>query len=561
MIRLNTFLKLNQNLKFTILLIFLISFSSCEKEEDNYQQTNSENGRFHIETLVNNEFQTNNKVVHKLNSLTKQDNSSHNNFSGKVYYDEYNFTIHTDLVKYVEDEASGIHSYNFVISRENSTDDYVENLFLSLNENGEYDAYIIKYGFTNEEFYQLDENTIQEFTSLITPIDIDMSILNNNGQLRTEQMVCIEIWDWVPCDEGELTGCYGEEFVLISLQCLGGGGTGGNNTGDGENNTGDGSNNTGEGEENNSENGPSGTGTGNGTSGTTIPTHPYITTPVPLTLKQKLEGMFELSTPAHLLWAGKDNNMEDADKLLSFVLNICSEDSTPETCQQGKDIGQAVLDILVADNTLNFEDAFEQFFIENPDVLVVEGPDIAIDDMEEYLDCFDTTLLAPNAKITIYVDEPVENSTSVFSLNDGVGHTFITIEQGGNVASFGFYPLYSLPSLFTPVTGVMGNNSNTVYDVSLSIDNISPSDLQLIINHAVNYANLNYDLHWNNCTDMGISVANLVGLPISDCNADPLVFFGSTPGRLGQYIRNLTSLPNGVTKNDEGGVSPNNNCD
>lgn len=265
MIKLNTFLKLNQNLKFTISLIFLISFSSCEKEEDNFQLTNSENNRFHIETLVNNEFQTNNKVVHKLNSLTKQDNSSHNNFSGKVYYDEYNFTIHTDLVKYVEDEASGIHSYNFVISRENSTDDYVENLFLSLNENGEYDAYIIKYGFTNEEFYQLNENTIQEFTSLITPIDIDMSILNNNGQLRTEQMVCIEIWDWVPCDEGELTGCYGEEFVLISLQCLGGGGTGGNNTGDGENNTGDGSNNTGEGEENNSENGPSGTGTGNGT--------------------------------------------------------------------------------------------------------------------------------------------------------------------------------------------------------------------------------------------------------------------------------------------------------
>lgn len=54
-------------------------------------------------------------------------------------------------------------------------------------------------------------------------------------------------------------------------------------------------------------------------------------------------------------------------------------------------------------------------------------------------------------------------------------------------------------------------------------------------------------------------MGNLAGLPIPECNANPVCFFGSTPGRLGEYIRN-TELPDGVSRNTDGGNSPTNNC-
>lgn len=143
---------------------------------------------------------------------------------------------------------------------------------------------------------------------------------------------------------------------------------------------------------------------------------------------------------------------------------------------------------------------------------------------------------------------------------DRVGHTFVSIQQGNNVATYGFYPVNSKSSLVMSGDGIMGNDSNTKYDVSLTLNNITPSNLQKIISLSTSYAISDYDLEGRNCTDMGIDLGNLAGLSIPECNANPIYFFGSTPGRLGEYIRNLTTLPNGVIKNTDGGNSPSNNC-
>ncbi|MFI0429473.1 hypothetical protein [Mariniflexile sp. HMF6888] len=188
--------------------------------------------------------------------------------------------------------------------------------------------------------------------------------------------------------------------------------------------------------------------------------------------------------------------------------------------------------------------------------VIVEGPDKPITNMADYLKCLDPT---QSATLTIYVNEPDNNSTNLLG-PDGVGHTFVSIQQGNNIASFGFYPVYGIPSLITPVDGVMGDNSNTEYDVSLTINNVSPSNLQKIINRAISYSISDYSLEQQNCTDMGIDLGNLAGLPIPECNANPIYFYGSTPGRLGEYIRNLSSPPSGVTRNTNGGNSPSNNC-
>ena len=187
---------------------------------------------------------------------------------------------------------------------------------------------------------------------------------------------------------------------------------------------------------------------------------------------------------------------------------------------------------------------------------VVEGPDTPIENMSDYLNCFNTGIDAPSSKITIYVDEPTNNSDALYG-SDSVGHTFVSIQQGNNIASFGFYPENSLLSFFTSVDGVMGNNSNTAFDVSLTIENISPTTLQSIINMSISFSD--YDLGGQNCTDLAIDLANIAGLDMPECNANPLYFYGSTPGNAAEYIRNLT-LPSNTSRNTNGGTSSDNNC-
>lgn len=186
----------------------------------------------------------------------------------------------------------------------------------------------------------------------------------------------------------------------------------------------------------------------------------------------------------------------------------------------------------------------------------VEAVQDPIENMEDYLDCFDTT---QSASLIIYVNEPTDGTSNLISIRGGVGHTFVSIQQGSNIATYGFYPENSLSNLVRGTQGVMEDNSNTEYDVSITINNISPSDLQKIITLSKSYSISDYHLSQRNCTDMGIALGNLAGLPIPECNANPIYFFGSTPGRLGEYMRNLT-LPIGVTRNITGGNSPDNNC-
>jgi len=211
--------------------------------------------------------------------------------------------------------------------------------------------------------------------------------------------------------------------------------------------------------------------------------------------------------------------------------------------------------------------AYPNVVIVNPTVYV-EAPDTSINNMSDYLDCFDTSQSGQDAKITIYVDEPVDGSNELVGA-DGVGHAFVSIQQGNNIATFGFYPISSLLSLYVSVDGIMGDNSNTTYDVSITIDNVPTTEftngtfstpLQSIINHVIAFSNSNYDINGQNCTDLAIDIANMAGLPMPPCNANPIYFYGSTPGRAGEYIRNLTTLPTGVTKDLDGGISSDNNC-
>ncbi len=185
-------------------------------------------------------------------------------------------------------------------------------------------------------------------------------------------------------------------------------------------------------------------------------------------------------------------------------------------------------------------------------VLFQNVSDPEITDIDDYLKCFDLT---SGATITIYVDQPVANSSdtwvdadpSILSIDPDVGHTYISITQNGVTRTLGYYPT---PNTINPAIGnnssnsVIRNNEGHSYDVSIST-NVSSSQLSNIIDGVSNY-NSTYHLNTNNCTDFGITIGNMAGLGLPDTYGSWPFGGGSNPGNLGQDIRGMNSV-NGST--------------
>ncbi|RBW59158.1 hypothetical protein DS884_05255 [Tenacibaculum sp. E3R01] len=186
--------------------------------------------------------------------------------------------------------------------------------------------------------------------------------------------------------------------------------------------------------------------------------------------------------------------------------------------------------------------------------IVIESPESSIEDIEEYLKCFNKT---KSAKLTIYVNQPIANNGSAFTTGtDKAGHAFISITQGDITRVYGFYPEGNASPYSPNGTFIFGNNENNLFDVSISF-NINSVSLNNIINDANNYTS-NYDLNTNNCTDFVIQTAGLCGVNLPDPQSSWLNGGGSNPGAFGQALRNM-NLPSGMTRNTSGGSANSNN--
>ncbi|PRX15239.1 hypothetical protein LY02_00454 [Nonlabens ulvanivorans] len=230
------------------------------------------------------------------------------------------------------------------------------------------------------------------------------------------------------------------------------------------------------------------------------------------------------------------------------------------------------------------------------------APDTPIQDMDEYLDCFDTS---QPAVLTIYVDEPWEGSGFLAfpgaRLDNGaVGHAFIGISQGNHSATYGFYP--NEGAMAAPLNsediGRFGDDSNTKYDISISIP-INSGQLNDIINASkypnqqqmngspnnpfgliANDTGLVYNTHSNNCTDFALDAGASAGLDFGNTSSIlPTTMNGppgsqiyiKNPGKLGEKIRNqdfyspANPNPNNgplynINDNDNDSTPPDNNC-
>ncbi len=183
--------------------------------------------------------------------------------------------------------------------------------------------------------------------------------------------------------------------------------------------------------------------------------------------------------------------------------------------------------------------------------LVPVGADNPIIDVQDFLDCFDTT---QNATLTVYALEPNPDSGDT-SVVRAVGHAFISISQGNSTSVFGYYPVSNWINPWnTSGSSELGNDSNNLFSASITTT-ISGSQLQQIINASINF-NPTYNLNTYNCTDFVIEMGNLGGLNLPPSDGTWIGGGnGSNPGTLGMEIRNRNQQQ-GQTINTNGGNSP-----
>ncbi|QLC66138.1 hypothetical protein LPB248_07550 [Flavobacterium sp. LPB0248] len=159
-------------------------------------------------------------------------------------------------------------------------------------------------------------------------------------------------------------------------------------------------------------------------------------------------------------------------------------------------------------------------------------PKLPISDIKKFLSCLNT---AASANLTVYAEK-----TDLSNLN--VGHAFISISQGNNIMTYGFYPENGYDKSFIG-PGIMGNNGGDFYNVSGNIGQITPKQLQQIISLSVKYQNSWYDIDTNNCSDFAADVLNIVGVASNNSFETP-----STVANTLQKVPNHTSIPNYAPK-------------
>lgn len=498
-------------------LITLFIFSSCEKDlyEDSIKNSSR---KIEIKSIALSEINsiTSSKILNKVEEYKRGFTQS--NRAGKFAYNAaLNLYIDYDNGKLIE--LYGKQYYTFPMFRR--SEENLENILFIQNENGLVDLYFVKYDVKPEDLKDLTNDEKN---------NISIQIHRQTGYLICFDVINRFLQYPEGCTETHSNGytCTPEVVTEITTFCdwvsAGGGGSSGSNS--------SGSTSGG------------GGGGSNGSSSTNETIPPIITSIIGLTPTQINFKDFITNLPIEFEnWLNNVAN-DELKQELEHYFDINSQNG------------------IVLSDIYNTIDILDDGKVNGEDILV--SPDEEITNMVDYLSCFDLT---QGATLTIYADQPVTGSHSIFSFSETVGHAFISIKQGTKIKTFGFYPQCSpcslipnyatpMPTDFLSVNGVFGNDQNHSFDVSLSTT-INSIQLTNIVNGviAVVQSNPMYNLGNMNCTDIAINIfESQTSIDIPSCES-PGIWVGQTPGTLGQIIRNLI-LPTGTTRNTTGGNAP-----
>lgn len=135
-------------------------------------------------------------------------------------------------------------------------------------------------------------------------------------------------------------------------------------------------------------------------------------------------------------------------------------------------------------------------------------PNIAIKDIKDFLSCLD---ISKSANLTVYAQR--------MGKGNGVGHAFISITQGSNTMTFGFYPKEGFPYNANGPSS-FGDDSGHAYTHSLNVGTISPTQLQLIIATSIAFSPSIYDVNLNNCADFTLHALGYAGVNTNTAGLD-----------------------------------------
>ncbi|OPB91209.1 hypothetical protein [Elizabethkingia ursingii] len=140
----------------------------------------------------------------------------------------------------------------------------------------------------------------------------------------------------------------------------------------------------------------------------------------------------------------------------------------------------------------------------NNDMYYFVVPKEYIRDLKGYLSVLDRN---KGATLRIFAEK-----VQLFSDPGNVGHAFISISQGDKTVTFGFYPDNPdgklSKSLSSP--GIMGDNSGSAYTNTKDYGYITSNSLGKIIDTALSYNNMRYDLAGNNCSSFVSDVQDII---------------------------------------------------
>lgn len=161
-------------LKFTILLACLI-FYNCQKDDDiqNIVITEEKVDRpVTVSTIPQNQFIDNNRVWSKIGALkTELAEFSKTSQNRTVHSNETGLSIDTDFATYIEFE-NGYHSYTFLVTN-TPAGEGLQNILLSLQDDGSYKEFLVHYNITDDEIVRLDDGEIVNLINRYTMTEIE----------------------------------------------------------------------------------------------------------------------------------------------------------------------------------------------------------------------------------------------------------------------------------------------------------------------------------------------------------------------------------------------------
>src|SRR5690606_12671900 len=217
--------RLKNYLKLGILLfgIFVVLFS-C-KQDDIENPTEQSNSKYFLTRLKGSELKQNLKLNEKISELKTR--TKNPDFQAR--YENETFDLDLNEATYIESIDGSYHSYTFYIY--NDEDNYnINNIVLSITENGDYEADLVTYNLTENEKQQIENGTLTDLKDKMTiePFDINQINTYSRGGTCMELVAvdtvenCSAGHDVSSCSTECCGGCYDTIYEWQSVDCDGG---------------------------------------------------------------------------------------------------------------------------------------------------------------------------------------------------------------------------------------------------------------------------------------------------------------------------------------------------